>query len=142
LMSLHLQSTFRYELLNLFEDLRKDLNLTYLFISHDLSVVECIADRVAVMYLGKIVELSDTEELYNNPLHPYAKALFASIPVPDPTVKRKRIMLTGEVPSPVNPPKGCRFHPRCPQAMEICAQEEPILKDVGNNHFVACHLFE
>jgi len=132
----------RAQLLNLFEDLRKDLNLTYLFISHDLSVVECIADRVAVMYLGKIVELSDTEDLYNNPLHPYAKALFASIPVPDPTVKRKRIMLTGEVPSPVNPPKGCRFHPRCPQAMEICAQEEPILKDVGNNHFVACHLFE
>jgi len=132
----------RAQLLNLFEDLRKDLNLTYLFISHDLSVVECIADRVAVMYLGKIVELGDTEDLYNNPLHPYAKALFASIPIPDPTVKRKRIMLTGEVPSPVNPPKGCRFHPRCPEAMEICAQKEPILKDVGNNHFIACHLFE
>jgi len=132
----------RAQLLNLFEDLRKDLNLTYLFISHDLSVVECIADRVAVMYLGKIVELGDTEDLYNNPLHPYAKALFASIPIPDPTVKRKRIMLTGEVPSPVNPPKGCRFHPRCPEAMEICAQKEPVLKDVGNNHFVACHLFE
>ena len=132
----------RAQLLNLFEDLRKDLNLTYLFISHDLSVVECIADRVAVMYLGKIVELGDTEDLYNNPLHPYAKALFASIPIPDPTLKRKRIMLTGEVPSPVNPPKGCRFHPRCPEAMEICAQKEPILKDVGNNHFIACHLFE
>jgi len=130
----------RAQLLNLFQDLQRDLNLTYLFVSHDLSVVECIAHRVAVMYLGKIVELSQTEELYKNPLHPYAQALFASIPIPDPTAERRRTILTGEVPSPVNPPSGCRFHPRCSKAMETCAREEPELKDIGNGHMVACHL--
>jgi oligopeptide/dipeptide ABC transporter ATP-binding protein len=142
----------RAQLLNLFQDLQKSLNLTYLFVSHDLSVVECIAHRVAVMYLGKIVEQAQTEELFKNPLHPYAQALFSSIPIPDPTVKRKQIVLTGEVPSPINPPSGCRFHPRCPVAMEICSREEPQLedvktrqilretKDVGNRHIVACWL--
>lgn len=130
----------RAQLLNLFQDLQKDLNLTYLFISHDLSVVECIAHRVAVMYLGKIVEMAQVEELYKNPLHPYAEALFSSIPMPDPTVKREQVILTGEVPSPVNPPAGCRFHPRCPKVMEICAKKEPELKDIGNGHIVACHL--
>ncbi len=131
----------RAQLLNLFQDLRKELGLTYLFISHDLSVVECIADRVAVMYLGKIVELAKTTELYKNPLHPYSLALFSSIPIPDPSVKRKRIELKGEVPSPVNPPTGCRFHPRCSEAMELCHKVEPELIDVGNGHLVACHLF-
>jgi len=130
----------RAQLLNLFQDLQKDLNLTYLFVSHDLSVVECIAHRVAVMYLGKIVELAQTEELYKNPLHPYAQALFSSIPIPDPTVQKRPIILTGEVPSPVNPPSGCTFHPRCPKAMQICTEKEPELKDIGNGHMVACHL--
>lgn len=129
----------RAQLLNLFVDLQKDLGLTYMFISHDLSVVECISHRVAVMYLGKIVEFADTEELYKNPLHPYAQALFASIPIPDPTKRKKKAPLLGEVPSPVNPPSGCRFHPRCPLAMEICKQEEPQLVDVGGGHYVACH---
>jgi oligopeptide/dipeptide ABC transporter ATP-binding protein len=132
----------RAQLLNLFQDLQKEMGLTYLFISHDLSVVECIAHRVAVMYLGKIVELARTEELYKNPLHPYAQALFSAIPIPDPTVKRKPIILSGEVPSPVNPPMGCRFHPRCQQVMDICRKEEPQFKDVGNNHFVACHAIQ
>lgn len=131
----------RAQLLNLLQDLRKDMGLTYLYISHDLSVVECIADRVAVMYLGKIVELADTLELYRRPLHPYSSALFSSIPIPDPEKKRERVPLTGEVPSPVNPPLGCRFNPRCPQATQKCRIEEPQLIDVGNNHFVACHLF-
>lgn len=128
----------RAQLLNLFQDLQKDLGLTYMFISHDLSIVECISHRVAVMYLGKIVEFAETEELYESPLHPYAKALFASIPVPDPTRRRERAPLLGEVPSPINPPSGCRFHPRCDLAMEICKREEPPLIDVGGGHFVAC----
>lgn len=129
----------RAQLLNLFQDLQKELNLTYLFVSHDLSVVECIAHRVAVMYLGKIVELAGKEELYKNPLHPYSQALFSSIPIPDPTAERRPILLSGEVPSPVNPPSGCRFHPRCPKTTKICTEEEPKLKDIGNGHMVACH---
>ncbi len=132
----------RAQLLNLFQDLRGELGLTYLFISHDLSVVECIADKVAVMYLGKIVEMASTAELYANPLHPYSLALFTSIPIPDPTIARKRIELRGEVPSPVNPPKGCRFHPRCSEAMDACSKEEPQLIDMGNGHIVACHLYK
>lgn len=131
----------RAQLLNLFQELRKDFDLTYIYISHDLSVVECIAERVAVMYLGKIVELAQTPELYANPLHPYSVALFSAIPIPDPTVKRERVMLSGEVPSPVNPPAGCRFHPRCTSAMQVCKMQEPQLLDVGNGHIVACHLF-
>ena len=109
-----------------------------MFVSHDLSVVECVSHRVAVMYLGKIVELSQTERIYKEPLHPYAQALFAAIPIPDPTRRRERPPISGEVPSPVNPPSGCRFHPRCPLAMEICRREEPPLLDVGGGHFVAC----
>jgi len=131
----------RAQLLNLFQVLRKDFDLTYVYISHDLSVVECIADRVGVMYLGKIVELAQTPELYARPLHPYSIALFSAIPIPDPTVKRKRVVLSGEVPSPVNPPAGCRFHPRCESSMQVCQTQEPKLVDVGNGHFVACHLF-
>jgi len=130
----------RAQLLRLFQELQKDLGLTYLFISHDLSVVECISQRVAVMYLGKIVESAPTEELYKSPLHPYAQALFSSIPIPDPAMRRKRLILSGEVPSPVNPPVGCRFHPRCTKMMDVCRRTEPKLVDVGNGHFVACHL--
>jgi len=135
----------RAELLKEFQRLQKEFDLTYLFVSHDLSVVECISDRVAVMYLGKIVEVARTTELFRNPLHPYTIALFSAIPVPDPTIRRKRVLLTGEVPSPVNPPKGCRFHPRCSMAMDVCRKEEPELVDVGsegNEHLVACHLLK
>jgi oligopeptide/dipeptide ABC transporter ATP-binding protein len=128
----------RAQLLNMFQDLQKDLGLTYMFISHDLSVVECISDRVAVMYLGKIVEQAKTDDLFKNPLHPYAQALFNSIPVPDPTRRRERAPLSGEPPSPVNPPAGCRFHPRCSLATNTCEREEPPLIDVGNEHYVAC----
>lgn len=129
----------RAQLLNLFQELQKDLGLTYLFISHDLSVVECISDRVAVMYLGKVVEKAETTELYKNPLHPYAQALFASIPTPDPTKRKKRAPLFGEPPSPVNPPSGCRFHPRCPLVMDMCKNKEPPLLDIGNGHHVTCY---
>lgn len=130
----------RAQLLDLFQALRKDFELTYLFVSHDLSVVECISDRVAVMYLGKIVEIAPTTELYREPLHPYAQALFSSIPIPDPTKRKRRAPLKGEVPSPVNPPPGCRFNPRCEKAIEICRREEPALVDVRDGHLVACHL--
>jgi oligopeptide/dipeptide ABC transporter ATP-binding protein len=129
----------RAQLLDQFQVLQKDMGLTYLFVSHDLSVVECISDRVAVMYLGKIVELAETGGIFKEPLHPYTQALFSSIPIPDPTRRRLRAPLKGEVPSPVNPPRGCRFHPRCPLAMDVCRREEPQLKDVGNSHFVACY---
>jgi len=130
----------RAQLLNLFQKLQKELGLTYLFVSHDLSVVECISDRVAVMYLGKVVEHAPTADLYHEPLHPYAQALFSSIPIPDPAKRRVRAPLKGEVPSPVNPPPGCRFNPRCDKAMDICRREEPKLVDVRKEHFVACHL--
>jgi oligopeptide/dipeptide ABC transporter ATP-binding protein len=128
----------RAQLLNLFTDLQKEFGLTYMFISHDLSIVECISHRVAIMYLGKIVEYSMTEEIFHNPLHPYSQALIASVPIPDPTRRKERAPLSGEVPSPVNPPLGCRFHPRCPLAMEICKKKEPELLDVGKEHYVAC----
>jgi len=129
----------RGQLLNLLKELQTEFDLTYLFVSHDLSVVECISDRIGVMYLGKVVELAQTTEIFKNPIHPYTKALFASIPVPDPTKRKKAAPLMGEVPSPINPPVGCRFHPRCPFTMDICSKEEPPLIDRGNGHFVACH---
>ncbi|MEA2089658.1 MAG: ABC transporter ATP-binding protein [Thermoproteota archaeon] len=132
----------RAQLLDLLEKLQKELGLTYIFISHDLNIVECLSRRVAVMYVGKIVELAETAELYHNPLHPYTQALMSANPVPDPTAKKKRIILPGNVPSPANPPPGCRFHPRCFKAMDICRREEPPLIDVGNGHFVACHLIK
>jgi len=132
----------RAQLLNLFQELQKELGLTYLFISHDLSVVECISDRVAVMYVGKIVELAPTTEIFKEPLHPYSIALMSSIPVPDPTAKRNRIILKGDVPSPVNPPPGCRFNPRCHMAMDLCRKEDPKLIEVKKGRFVACHLIK
>jgi oligopeptide transport system ATP-binding protein len=138
-----LDVSIRSQIINLLQDLQKEFKLTYLFISHDLAVIRHICDRIAVMYLGKIVELSENEDLYTSPLHPYTQALLSAIPIPDPELaeKRKKIVLTGDVPSPVNPPSGCRFHPRCPSAMDICSKIEPELKEIKPNHFVACHLY-
>ena len=137
-----LDVSIQSQILNILKDLQKNLNLTYLFIAHNLSVVEHISDRVAVMYLGKMVELTTREELFRNPLHPYTQALMSAIPIPDPRVKRERVILKGDVPSPLNPPKGCRFHPRCPMAMDQCSVEEPKFKEVSPEHFVACWLHE
>jgi len=128
------------QILNLLKDLQAEFGLTYLFISHDLSVVDYMSDRIAVMYLGKIIEIGDAEKVIEDRAHPYTKALFDSVPIPDPKLKKKRRVLSGDVPSPINPPSGCRFHPRCPYAEEICMKEEPQL--MGNEkHMVACHLF-
>ncbi|MGB9854090.1 MAG: ABC transporter ATP-binding protein, partial [Candidatus Bathyarchaeales archaeon] len=131
----------RASLLQLFKELQQNMGLTYLFISHDLSMVEAICERVAVMYLGKVVEVAEAEELFDSPLHPYTQALFSAIPIPDPKTKRKRIILAGEPPSPANPPAGCRFHPRCPHVMDICKSEEPKLEEIKPKHLVACHLY-
>jgi len=127
------------QILNLLIDLQKKMNLTYLFITHHLLVVEHISTRIAVMYLGKIVEIAETETIFRNGLHPYTIALLSAIPIPDPDLKRERIILTGDVPNPIDPPPGCRFHPRCMFAVDECKQIEPPLEDVGNGHFVACH---
>lgn len=137
-----LDVSIQSQVLNILKDLQKQLNLTYLFIAHNLSVVEHISDRVAVMYLGKMVELTTREELFVNPLHPYTQALLSAIPVPDPRMRRERIILKGDVPSPVNPPKGCRFHPRCPFAMDVCKEKEPVFKEASPGHMVACWLTE
>lgn len=130
------------QIINLLEDLQEKYNLSYLFISHDLSVVEHISDTVGVMYLGNIVEFGTTEELFANPLHPYTKALFSAIPIPDPDAKMKRIILEGSIPSPANPPAGCKFHTRCAQCMEKCKTQAPERKDMGNGHYVCCHLYD
>ena len=135
-----LDVSIQAQILNLLKDLQKDFNLTYLFISHDLSVVEHISDRIAVMYLGKIVELADRESLYGAPLHPYTQALLSAVPIPDPTHRKERILLRGGIPSPTDPPSGCSFHPRCPYRMDICETVSPSLDDRGNGHHVACHL--
>lgn len=128
------------QIINLLLALQEEFKLTYLFISHDLRIVRHISDRVAVMYLGKIVELSDSEELYKNPLHPYTRVLLSAVPIPNPEMKRNRIILSGDIPSPIDPPSGCRFHTRCPIAVEKCKKEEPVLRDIGGGHMVACHL--
>ena len=130
------------QIINLLEDLQEKYNLSYLFISHALSVVEHISDTVGVMYLGNIVEFGTTEELFANPLHPYTKALFSAIPIPDPEAKMKRIILEGSIPSPANPPSGCKFHTRCAQCMEKCKTQVPERKDMGNGHYVCCHLYD
>ena len=140
-----LDVSIQSQVLNLLRHLQREFNLTYLFIAHNMSVVEHISDRVAVMYLGKIVELADRVELYQNSLHPYTRALMSAIPIPDPDSKRERIILEGDVPSPLNPPPGCSFHPRCPIAKDICSRELPPLRQAasGNEgHLVACHLVE
>ena len=134
-----LDVSIQAQVLNLLEDLQDEFHLTYLFIAHDLSVVKHISDRVAVMYLGKIVELAETEELFTHPMHPYTEALLSAVPIPDPDYKKERILLQGDVPSPINPPSGCYFHPRCSYAKEICSKEAPKFVDMGGDHYVACH---
>jgi oligopeptide transport system ATP-binding protein len=137
-----LDVSIQAQVVNLLEDLQERFGLTYLFIAHDLSMVRHICTRVAVMYLGVIVELAERNELYENPQHPYTRSLLSAVPVPDPKVarSRQRVILEGDVPSPINPPGGCRFHTRCPVAMEVCSQERPVWRDLGGDHWVACHL--
>ncbi len=137
-----LDVSIQSQVLNLLRELQSEFGLTYLFVAHNLSVVEHISDRVAVMYLGKMAELTTRDQLYANPLHPYTHALMSAIPLPDPTLKRERIILTGDVPSPLNPPSGCRFHPRCPVAIDICSKVEPEFRMAQPDHWVACHLVE
>ncbi len=139
-----LDVSIQAQVLNELKTLQRELGLTYLFIAHNMGVVEHISDRVAVMYLGKVAELADRREMFRAPEHPYTQALMSAIPIPDPELRRKRIILRGDVPSPVNPPSGCHFHPRCPLRADlggpaICAEQEPALLDAGGDHLVACH---
>ncbi len=135
-----LDVSIQAQIINLLKKLQQDMNLTYLFISHDLSVVKFISDKIGVMYLGSMMEYGTKEDIFSNPLHPYTQALFSAIPHPDPNVKMNRIILKGDIPSPANPPKGCRFHTRCPHAKDICKEVTPTYKDFGGGHCAACHL--
>jgi oligopeptide/dipeptide ABC transporter ATP-binding protein len=135
-----LDVSIQSQIINLMCDLQEKMELSYLFISHDLSVVKHISHRVGVMYLGSIVEMASKNELYSRPLHPYTKALLSAVPIPDPTVKRERIILQGDIPSPANPPSGCKFHTRCPYTIKRCMEEIPEYRDVGHEHFIACHI--
>lgn len=137
-----LDVSIQSQVINLLTDLQQEMGLTYMFISHDLSVVKHISDRIGVMYLGSLVELAEKNEMYTNPLHPYSQALLSAIPIPDPTVKRNRIILKGDIPSPAKPPSGCTFHTRCPYVMDRCKSDIPILKEVDKGHFVSCHLMD
>ena len=137
-----LDVSIQAQIINLLKKLQRERNLTYLFISHDLSVVKFISDKIGVMYLGSMVEFGNKKEIFGNPLHPYTKALFSAIPNPDPDKKMERIVLKGDIPSPANPPKGCRFHTRCPVACDKCSQDVPAYREVEPGHFVACHLVE
>lgn len=136
-----LDVSIQSQIINLLQALQEELKLTYLFIAHDISVVRHISDRIGVMYLGKIVEEASTDSLFNNKYHPYTKALFSAVPLPDPRMKRERIILKGDLPSPLHPPTGCVFHTRCPHVMEICKQVEPVRKEMSKGHVVACHLY-
>jgi len=136
-----LDVSIQAQIINLLQDLQKEFGLTLLFVAHDLSVIKHICDRIAVMYLGKIVETATKKELFNNPKHPYTRALLSAIPIPNPKLRKRGEILTGDVPSPINPPSGCRFHTRCPYAKAICKEEEPKLETSNNAHYVACHLF-
>lgn len=135
-----LDVSIRAQVLNLMENLKSEFDLSYIFISHDLSVIQYISDRVGVMYVGKIVEIAESSDLYRHPYHPYTRALLAAAPIPDPEIVKQRIVLEGDVPSPINPPTGCRFHTRCSIRKDICQNDEPILRKIGEEHFVACHL--
>ncbi|MZQ85588.1 ATP-binding cassette domain-containing protein [Paenibacillus sp. 5J-6] len=135
-----LDVSIQAQIINLFRKLQETRDLSYLFISHDLSVVEHLCNRIGVMYLGSMVETASRDELFRNPLHPYTKALLSAIPVPIPKLKRERILLKGDIPNPANPPSGCKFHTRCPYATAVCKEQVPAFRDVGGNHFVACHL--
>ena len=135
-----LDVSIQAQVINLLAQLQEEMDLSYIFIAHDLSVVEHISDRVAVMYLGRIVELTTDQELYRNPQHPYTRALLSAVPVPDPEVRKQRVLLGGEVPSPLSPPSGCGFHTRCPEREEECVHQEPTYRDLGEGHWVACHL--
>jgi len=137
-----LDVSIQAQIINLLKDLQEKYHLTYLFISHDLSVVEHISDSVGVMYLGDLVEYGETDQIFNNPLHPYTEALLSAVPVPDPTVKTNRIILEGSIPSPANPPKGCKFHTRCSKCMGICKEVAPVQKEIEPGHFVRCHLYD
>lgn len=136
-----LDVSIQAQVINLFKDLQEKDNLAYVFISHDLSVVEHISDEVGVMYLGNMVEFGSKKDLFDNPMHPYTQALFSAVPIPDPDVKMHRIILEGDIPSPANPPSGCKFHTRCTRCMDVCKEVEPVFKDYGNGHSVACHLY-
>jgi peptide/nickel transport system ATP-binding protein len=137
-----LDVSIQAQILNLLKKLQRQFQLTFLFISHDLSVVRHISDRVMVMYLGKVVEIAEKKDLFDTPLHPYTKALLSSIPVPNPTIQRERVILTGDIPSPIDPPSGCRFHTRCPFAFDRCKNEEPKIRELSRTHFVSCHIAE